>query len=351
MNKKDTFKIGNCEIGSGRPVFVVAEISANHKQNFDYAKKIVKAACECGADAVKLQTFTPDTLTIDSDKTWFIIKANNPWKGKNLYKLYSENYMPWEWQPELKKIADSYGIPLFSTPFDKTAVDFLEKMDVPAYKIASFELVDIELLKRVAATKKPVIISRGMSSSMELAYAIKTLKKNGCQSICVLHCVSTYPAKIEQMNLSTIPAIEKKFNVLSGLSDHSLGILASVMSVGFGAKIIEKHFTLDRNDGASDSIFSLEPDEFLQLVKSVREAEKAIGHIQLEPEKNETEIMLRKSLFIVKNVKKGEKFSSENVGAIRPAYGLAPKFLSEILGKTAKKNIERGTPLSKNLIK
>jgi len=345
------FKIGNKEIGPDNPVFIIAEMSANHNQDFERAKKLVKTACESGADAVKLQTFTPDTMTIDSQKDWFVIKADNPWKGRNLYQLYSKIYMPWEWQPELKKIAESYGIPLFSTPYDETAVDFLEKMDVSVYKIASFELPDLELLKKIAHTKKPVIISRGMSSSDELREAVKTLKENDSSDICILHCVSSYPAKLEQMNLATIPEIRKKFGVVSGLSDHTLGITASVLSIAFGASVIEKHFTLRRADGGVDASFSIEPKEFKQLVQSVREAEKAIGHIQLEPEAGETDRTIRKSLFVVKDIKRGKEFTRQNVRSIRPGHGLAPKFLSEILGKKAVKDIERGTPLNLDLIK
>ncbi len=352
MIKKDNlyFKIRNRKIGPGQPVFIVAEISANHNQDFNIAKKTIKAACLAGVDAVKIQTYTPDTLTINSKKHWFKIKADNPWKGKNLYQIYSKTYMPWKWQPELKKIAENYGVSLFSTAYDESAVNFLEKMNVPAYKIASFDLIDIELLKKIASTKKPVIISRGMSSLKELKEAIKILKENGSSDICILHCVSAYPAKPEQMNLVTISEIIKKFGVVVGLSEHSLGITASVLAVAFGASIIEKHFILDRKNGGADASFSLNPEKFKELIQSVREAEKTIGHVQFELEAKETEITLRKSLFVVRDVKKGEKFTRSNVRAIRPAYGLPPKFLPKIIGKKAKKDIERGTPLERNLI-
>jgi len=350
MNKKYNFKIGNREIGQGNPVFIVAEMSANHNQDFDRAKELVKTACQCGADAVKLQTYTPDTLTLNSKEEPFQIKGGL-WKGKILYDLYKQAYMPWEWQPELKKIAESYGVPLFSTAYDDTSIDFLEKMGVSAYKIASFELIDLELLKKVAQTRKPVIISRGMASFKELSEAISILRENGASEIAVLHCVSSYPAKPEEMNLATIPDIKKRFNIVTGLSDHSLGISAVVASVALGASIIEKHFTLRRADGGVDVAFSLEPAELKELVKSVREVEKAIGEPSYGSGKKEAEnIIFRRSLFVVKNVKAGEELTRENVRCIRPGYGLAPKFLAEIIGKKAIKEIKKGVPLSWSLI-
>lgn len=344
-------KIGKRKIGEGQPVFIVAEISGNHNQNFKRAKELVKSACQCGADAIKLQTYTPDTLTIDSSEKWFQVRVNPAWKDKTLYELYKEAYTPWEWQPKLKKIANNYGIPLFSTPFDETAVEFLEKMGVPAYKIASFEITDIELLKKVAQTKKPVIISRGMSSLEELKFAVSVLRKNGASQIAVLHCVSSYPADPEEMNLTTIADIKKKLNVVSGLSDHTLTISVAVASAALGASIIEKHFTLKRSDGGPDAGFSLEPEEFKELVKSVREAEKAVGKTQYRSGGKEKEnIIFRKSLFIVRDIKRGEEFTRENVRCIRPGYGLAPKFLPKIIGKKSKKIIKRGTPLAWKLV-
>jgi pseudaminic acid synthase len=353
MKRKNnlTIKIGKQKIGAGFPVFIVAEISGNHNGSFKRAKDLVKAACESGADAIKLQTYTPDTLTIDSTKKYFQVKTNPAWKGKILYELYKEAYTPWNWQPELKKIAESYRIPLFSTPFDKSAVDFLEKLKIPVYKIASFETGDIELLKKVASTKKPVIISRGITSFKELALAISTLKENGSSSIAILHCISSYPARPEEMNLSTIPAIRKRFNVVTGISDHSLGISAAIASVVLGASIIEKHFTLKRSDGGPDAAFSLEPHEFKNLIKSVRETEKAIGTPQFTIGKEESKnIIFRRSLFITKNIKIGQEFTRENVRCIRPGYGLSCKYLPKVLNKKAAKNIEKGTPLSWKLI-
>lgn len=354
MKKRDKpeFKIGNKQIGPGYSVFIVAEISGNHNQSFERAKKIVEAACKAGADAVKLQTYTPDTLTIDSSKKWFQVKVNPAWKGKTLYQLYKESFTPWEWQPKLKKIAKSYGVPLLSTAYDKTSVDFLEKMKVPAYKVASFEIGDIELLKKIANTKKPVIISRGMASLEELRLAVSTLRENGALLIAILHCVSSYPAKPEEMNLVTIQDIKKKFpDVLVGLSDHTLSTSVAAASVALGVSIIEKHFTLKRADGGPDAAFSIEPEEFRGLIRSVREVEKAIGKVQYGAGKRESKnIVFRRSLFVVKDIKKGDKFNRDNVRSIRPGYGLAPKFLSKILGKKAKKDIKRGTPLKKNSI-
>jgi len=345
------FKIGNRTIGENQPAFIIAEISGNHNQSFKRAKKLVETACQCGVDAIKIQTYTPDTMTINSTKKWFQVKVNAAWKGKTLYQLYQEAYTPWEWQLKLKKIANSYNIPLFSTPYEETAVNFLEKMGVPAYKIASFEVTDLEFLKRVAATKKPVIISRGMASLAELKEAISTLRKYGSSKIAILHCVSSYPAKPEEMNLSTIPEIKKRFGVVTGLSDHSITTFTATAAVALGASIIEKHFTLRRADGGPDAAFSLEPAELKELVRSVRELEKAIGEPHLGLGKRESEnIVFRRSLFAVKNIKKGEKFTRENVRSIRPAYGLKPKLMPQILKKRAKKDIRRGTPLSWDLI-
>ena len=290
-------------------------------------------------------------MTIDSNKKWFQVKVNPAWKGKTLYELYGGAYTPWEWQPELKKLANSYGVILFSTAYDETSINFLEKMNVPAYKIASFEVTDIEFLKKIARTKKPVIISRGMSNLTELKQAISTLRKNGSDKIAILHCVSSYPAKPEEMNLSTIPEIKKKFRVVTGLSDHTITTFTSTASVALGASIIERHFTLRRADGGPDASFSLEPAELKELVKSVRKLEKAIGSPHLNLGKKESEnIVFRRSLFVVEDIKKGEKFTHQNVRCIRPAYGLAPKLLPKILKKRAKKDIQRGTPLNWDLI-
>lgn len=348
---KPEFKIGNKKIGPGRPVFIVAEVSGNHNQSFERAKELVTTACQCGIDAVKLQTSDPDSLTINSQDKWFQVKVNDAWRGKTLYELYEEVCMPWEWQPELKRIADSYKIPLFSSPFSEEAVDFLEKMNVPAYKIASFEIVDIELLRKVASKRKPVILSRGMATLDEIKLAVSTLRKYGAPGVAVLHCVSSYPAQPDEMNLVTIPDIQKRFGVVVGLSDHTLGISVAIASVALGASIIEKHFTLHRADGGPDAAFSLEPEELKKLIVSVREVEKAIGKVQYGSGKKESEnIIFRRSLFVVKDIKAGEKFTRENVKCIRPGYGLAPKFLPKVLGNIASANIKRGTPLAWKLI-
>lgn len=353
MNKEYNLKIGNRKVGPGNPVFIIAEISANHNQDFKRAEKMIRIACECGVDAVKLQTYTPDTLTIDSSNKWFLIKDSNPdWNGKTLYELYKKAYMPWEWYSKLNKIAKKCGVILFSTAYDETSVDFLEKMNVPAYKVASFELNDTNLLVKIAKTGKPVFISKGMASLEETKTAVSILRANGASGIALLHCVSSYPAKLEDMNLATIPDIKEKFDVVPGLSDHSLGIFAAITSVGLGACVIEKHFTLRRADGGLDSSFSLEPDELKELVKSVRQAEKVIGKVQYGLiEKEKPNIIGRRSLFVVENIKAGEAFTAKNVRSIRPGYGIAPKFLLEIIGKKAIKNIERGTPLEWSLIK
>ena len=344
-------KIGERKIGQGHPVFIVAEMSGNHLQSYERAIKIIDVAKEAGVDAVKLQTYTPDTITIDSDKEYFQVKVNDAWAGQTLYELYKKAHTPWDWQPKLKKYAESKRLILFSTPFDNTAVDFLEKMDVKVYKVASFEVVDIPLLKRIGQTKKPVIMSRGMASVEEIKLAISTLKNFGCPEIALLHCVSSYPAKAEEMNLMTIPDIAERFGTVAGLSDHTFSITTAITSIVLGARIIEKHLTLSRADGGPDAAFSLEPDEFKQLVLSVRDAEKALGKPSYGAGINESKnVVFRKSLFAVKDIEKGGRFTSENIRSIRPGCGLALKHYDDVIGKTAADDIERGTPLSWNLI-
>ena len=343
---------GKRMIGPGHPVFIVAEISANHKQSYKRALKIIDAAIDAGVDAIKLQTYTPDTLTIKSDKKWFRINQNSIWAGQTLYNLYKKAYTPWDWQPQLKKYVEKKGVIFFSTPFDNTAVDFLEKINVPCYKVSSFDVINIELLKKIAKTKKPVIMSRGMASMQEIKSAIKTLKDNGTPQIAVLHCISSYPAKPEEMNLATIPDIKKRFKVTAGLSDHTLTISTAIASVVLGACIIEKHLTLKRADGGPDATFSLEPKEFKELIKSIRQVEKAIGKVQYGSSQRESEnIVFRKSLFAVANIKKGEKFTEKNIRSIRPGYGSAPKYLNKIINKIATKDIKKGTPLCWKMIK
>lgn len=339
-------------IGQGSPVFIIAEMSGNHRHGFKKALKIIDAAVRAGADAIKLQTYTPDTITINSDRPEFQIKVNKAWRGQTLYSLYKKSYTPWDWQPKIKKYAESKGLVCFSTPFDTTAVDFLEKMNVPLYKVASFEVIDIPLLKKIGATKKPVIISRGMSSLSELKLAIKTLRANGCPSVAILHCVSSYPAEYKEMNLKTIPDLAKKFKTVVGISDHSPGIAVPVTAVALGASIIEKHLIITKKDGGPDAAFSLGQDEFVEMVKAVRNSEAAMGKPSYGIGTKESEnIFFRKSLFIVENIKRGQKFTPQNIRSIRPGYGLEPKYYDRVIGKTANVDIEKGMPLKLNQIK
>lgn len=340
-------QIGNKEIGDNTPVFVIAELSANHNQNYDIAVKTIEAAKEAGADAIKLQTYTPDTITIDCDNEYFKIKQGTIWDGTTLYKLYQQAYTPWEWQPKLKEIAEKLGLICFSSPFDKTAVDFLEKMNVPAYKIASFEITDIPLIEYVASKGKPIIISTGIAAEEDINLAVSTCINCGNSQVALLKCTSAYPAPIEEMNLSVIPLLKEKYNVVTGLSDHSMGVTVPIAAVALGAKIIEKHFILDRKIGGPDSQFSLEPGEFKKMIVSIREVEKALGCPTLEMNKNmEKSRQFSRSLFAVKNIKEGELFTEENIRSIRPGFGLQPKYYYSLLGKTAKRNISRGMPLT-----
>jgi len=343
-------KINSHNIGIQYPVFIVAELSANHNKKYDRAAETIKAMKNAGADAVKIQTYTPDTLTIDSQNEMFL-KKDGLWKGKTLYELYGEAYTPWEWQPKLKKIANDLGMDLFSTPFDHTAVDFLEKMDVPIYKVASFELVDIPLLRKIAQTGKPIIMSTGMATLAEIEEAVSTIREEGCNQLALLKCTSAYPAPPDEMNLRTIPHLAKAFGVPTGLSDHTLGIAVPVAAVALGACIIEKHFTLSRQDGGPDSVFSLEPHEFREMVDAIRTTEKALGKVSYEiTEKQKESRVSRRSLFVVKDVKKGEIFTEENVRSIRPGYGLHTRYLDQIIGRKAMVFIKKGTPLRWNLI-
>lgn len=345
------FSINKREIGEGNPTYIIAELSANHNQSFEKAVELINAAHKSGADAIKLQTYTPDTLTIDFNGPMFTHDEESPWHGKNLYSLYAEAFTPWEWQPELKKIANNLGMDLFSTPFDPTSVDFLEKMDVPAYKIASFEIIDIPLIKIIAKLGKPVIISTGMAALGEIEDAVHTIRKTGNEQIALLKCTSAYPALPEEMNLRTIPHLAAAFDVPVGLSDHTLGIAAPVAAVALGACIIEKHFTLSRALPGPDSTFSLEPTEFRAMVDAIRQTEKLLGQVNYEIcEHENASRVFRRSLFVVKDMIKGERFSTENVRSIRPGYGLPPKNIDIILERKASREILRGTPLNWNLI-
>jgi len=338
-------------IGFGQPCYIVAEMSANHRQNFDQAVKIIKAAKQAGADAIKLQTYTPDTITIDCNNEYFQIKGTI-WDGRNLYDLYNEAYMPWEWQPKLKEIANELGMDLFSTPFDETAVEFLEEMNTPVYKIASFEIGDLMLLRKIARTGKPIIMSTGMATLSEIDEAVTTIKKEGGNQLVLLKCTSAYPAPPEAMNLSTIPHMSQAFSVPVGLSDHTMNVSVPVVAVTLGACVIEKHFTLSRDIPCPDSSFSLEPEEFKAMVQSVRVAEKALGavhyHINEYEQKSRN---FRRSLFVVHDIKAGDKFTLKNVKSIRPGYGLHPRYLDDIIGLSASRDIKRGTPLKIDMIK
>ena len=343
--------IAERKIGKSHPAFIVAELSANHLQKFDHAVKLIKAAKDAGADAVKLQTYTPDTITIDCDNEYFQIKQGTIWDGKTLYELYKEAYTPWEWQPELKEIAEELGLIFFSTPFDKTAVDFLEEINIPCYKIASFEITDIPLIEYVASKGKPVIISTGIATLTDIQEAVNACKRMGNSQIALLKCTSAYPAPLEEVNLKTIPDMAEKFKIVIGLSDHTLGISVPVASVALGAKIIEKHFTLSRSLGGPDAAFSLEPEEFKAMVKAVREVEKALGDVCYElTEKMRKNRQFSRSLFIINNIKAGEVFTEKNVRSIRPGYGLHPRYLKKILGRRATQDIKRGTPLKWSLV-
>jgi pseudaminic acid synthase len=342
--------IGKRSVGIGLPVYVIAEMSANHGQKFEQAIKIIEAAKKAGADAIKLQTYTPDTITISSSRPEFRIEGTI-WNGRNLYDLYGEAYTPWEWQPRLKQVANDLGLDLFSSPFDSSAVDFLEKMDVPAYKLASFELVDIPLIQKMAHTGKPLIISTGMGTLEEIDEAVRTARQAGASQIALLKCTSAYPAVPEEMNLRTLPELSQRFDVPVGLSDHTVGIAAPVAAVAVGACIIEKHLTLSRSEPGPDSAFSLEPNEFKSMVEAVRVAEKALGEVHFGfSEREASSRVFRRSLFVVHDVKRGEPFTAENVRSVRPAHGLHTRHLPEILGQRAACDIERGTPLSWELV-
>ena len=346
----DKIKIGNKNIGKDEPVFVIAEISCNHLQKKEYAVKLIEEAKAAGADAVKFQTYTPDTMTIDSDNEFFKIKGTI-WDGMKLYDLYKEAYTPWEWFLELKDIATQEGLEFFSTPFDISAVEFLEGIGVPAYKIASFEVNDIPLIKHTARKGKPIIFSTGLASFSDIELAIDTIRKERNNQIIVMKCTSAYPTPISEMNLNTIPNIADAFKVLVGLSDHTINETAPVAAVALGACAVEKHFILNRKEGGHDAKFSLEPGEFKRMVIAIREAKESLGEVRYsDTEKVKEHKILRRSIFVIKDIVKGETFTPENVRVIRPGHGLHPKYYEEILGKTARKDIKRGNPLEWALI-
>jgi pseudaminic acid synthase len=343
--------IGARKICPGEPTYIIAELSANHNQQFEQAVKLIHAAKDAGADAVKLQTYTADTITIASDREEFRIGGGTLWDGRTLHDLYGEAYTPWEWQPRLQQVASGLGLGLFSSPFDETAVDFLQRMEVPAYKLASFELVDIPLIRKIAKTGQPLIMSTGMATVEEIEEAVETARHAGAGQIALLKCTSAYPSLPEEMNLRTIPELSRRFAVPVGLSDHTMGTAVPVAAVSLGACIVEKHLTLSRLQAGPDSAFSLEPHEFKAMVDAVRVAEKALGEIHFGiTEKDAASRIFRRSLFVVRDVKQGEMFTPENVRSIRPAHGLHTRHLPEVLGRHAARDIECGTPLRWELI-
>lgn len=347
----EPIRIGEKTVGPGSSTYVVAELSANHNGSFEQAQKIVEAAKEAGADAVKLQTYTADTITIACDRPPFRIGGGTLWDGKTLHELYREAGMPWEWQPKLKGIAESLGMQCFSSAFDPTAVDFLETMNVPAHKVASCELVDLPLIQKMAATGKPLIMSTGMATIEEMEEAVAAARNAGAKQIALLKCTSAYPAPAEEMNLRTIPELARRFDVPVGLSDHTMGVAVSVAAVSLGACIIEKHLTLSRAEGGPDSAFSLEPAEFKAMVDAVRTAERSVGTVYFGVSERESRSRaFRRSLFVVRDIKRGEKFTTENIRSIRPNNGLHTRHIAEVLGKTAAVDLERGTPLSWDVV-
>lgn len=338
--------IGGRRIAVDEPPYVVAELSANHNGDYEAARKIIEAAKQSGADAIKLQTYRPDTITINCDREEFRIHGGL-WDGSTLYDLYEKAHMPWEWHAPLFEYAHKLGIVIFSSPFDNTAVDLLEDLNAPAYKIASFELVDLPLIKYVASTGKPMILSTGMADAEEIQEAIDAASKGGCKELAILHCVSGYPAPAEDYNLRVIPDMIQRFGLVTGLSDHTLDNTTAIASIAMGAAIIEKHFTLDRNGGGPDDSFSLEPDDLKQLLEGTRTAWKSLGRVNYERKKSEEEnAIFRRSLYVVKDIKAGEFITKENIKSIRPGFGLAPKFFEQMIGRTALRDISRGTPLS-----
>ncbi len=345
------FSIGHRQIGAGQPVYIVAELSANHNHDFERAVRLIQACKESGADAVKVQTYTPDTITIRSDQEYFQIRGGTLWDGRTLHELYGEACMPWDWQPKLKEVADKLGLDFFSSAFDETAVDFLENMGVPAYKLASCELVDIPLLRKMSRTGKPLIMSTGMATIEEINEAVDTARQAGAGQIALLRCTSAYPAVPREMNLRTIPELAQRFEVPVGLSDHTMDIAVPITAVALGACIIEKHFTLSRSLKGPDSEFSLEPAEFKAMVAAVRVAEESLGEIHFGlTESERSSRVFRRSLFVVQAVRQGETFSEENVRSIRPGHGLHTRHLPQIVGQRAACDIERGTPLSWDLV-
>jgi pseudaminic acid synthase len=345
------FEIYGREIGKGHPAYIIAEMSANHNQDFDLAIRIMEEAKKAGADAVKLQTFTAETHTIRSEKPDFIVPRGTLWEGASLFDLYSDASMPWEWQPKLAKIARELQIDLFSSVVDETSLAFLERIGMPAYKISSFELVDLDLLRKVARNGKPMILSTGMATLTEIDEALGAIRAVGPTPTALLKCTSAYPAKPEEMNLRTIPHMAEAFDVPVGLSDHTMGHAVAIAGVVLGACIVEKHFTLSRSIPSPDAAFSLEPSEFRQMVDAIRIAQKSLGDVRYEVTKEELPSrVFRRSLYAVADINEGEEFTRENIRSIRPGHGLHPRYLNNVLGRRAKMHIGKGTPLSWDIL-
>jgi N-acetylneuraminate synthase len=345
-------KIGHRHIGRGYPPFVIAEMSGNHNQSLDKALKLVKLAAESGAHAIKLQTFTPDTMTIDFNEREFRIDdPKSLWVGRSLYDLYAEAYTPWEWHFPIFSLARELGLIPFSTPFDKSSVEFLESLDVVCYKIASFELTDLPLIRRVASLKKPLILSTGLATVSEIDEAVSVARKAGCSDLVLLKCTSSYPANPKNSNIATIPHMHELYGCEVGLSDHTMGIGVSVAAVALGATVLEKHFTDNRSDGGVDSAFSLEPSELKDLVKSSYQAWESIGRVSYGPSEIESNsLQFRRSIYVIKDVGKGELLDEESVRVIRPGLGLQPKYFSTVVGRRASRDIKRGSAFSWDMI-
>lgn len=349
MNKQ--IRIGKHIVGGEEPAFIIAEMSANHNMDFDRAVAILQAAKDAGADAVKVQTYTADTITLDCGDPCFQITQGTLWDGTTLHRLYERAYTPWEWQPRLQRIAEEMGLEFFSSPFDPTAVDFLEEMDVPAYKIASFEINDIPLIRKIARLGKPIILATGVAYLTDIELALQTCREEGNENVIVLKCTSAYPAPYEDVNLRTIPSMAETFDCIAGLSDHTMGSAVPGAAVALGAKVVEKHLTLRRADGGADSAFSMEPEEFREMVDNIRKIELALGRVTYDlPPMAVREREHSRSLFVAKDMKAGEVFTPENLRSVRPANGLHTKYYEGLLGKRISRDAKLGTPMSWDLV-
>ncbi|OGT32149.1 MAG: pseudaminic acid synthase [Gammaproteobacteria bacterium RIFCSPHIGHO2_12_FULL_35_23] len=346
-------KLGKRLIGKQHRPYIIAEMSGNHNQSLDRALELVRAAAKTGVDALKIQTYTAETMTLDiKEGDFYINDQASLWHGQSLYNLYEQAYTPWEWHEPIFRLGRELGLDVFSTPFDETAVDFLESLNTPFYKIASFENTDLPLIRKVAATGKPIVISTGMATVGELAEAVSTVKEVGCEDLVLLKCTSTYPASPENSNILTIPHMQQLFNCQIGLSDHTLGIGVAIASIAMGATVIEKHFTIKRSDGGVDSAFSMEPEEFSSLVIESERAWLSMGKIQYGATGSEKKsLMFRRSIYVAKDIKAGEKLTNENCRVVRPGFGLPPKYYETLLGSTIKRDVKKGTPLQWELIK